>query len=68
MLEPLHAPSPLQIANTGQEEAKLQQKLKWEKFVKEHELQQQRERNAEKLVEKDAEMIKYINRFGMVSC
>ena len=45
----------------------MQQKLKWEKFVREQELQQQRERNAEKLVQKDADMVKYINRFGMVS-
>lgn len=64
-MQPLHARSPLQV--TDQEEEKLQQKLKWEKFVKEHELQQQRERNAERLVQKDADMIKYINRFGMVS-
>ena len=57
----------LQTADTNKEELELQQKLKWKKFVEEHELQQQRERNAGRLVQKDADMVKYINRFGMVS-
>ena len=43
-----------------------ERKEKWKRFVEEYELEEQRRRNAEKAIQKEKDLVKYINVFGMV--
>lgn len=55
----------LQRAKEKEAEEKSEKKVKWKKFVEEYELNQQRQRSVQEVVQKEQDLLSYVNRYGM---